>query len=70
MDEPQTNLVIERQAKDKEVVKGMIDHMGIETEEEVNIEKIIRLGGRSVNYKEQPRPVVVTFSNIDSKRTF
>ena len=52
MDEPQTNLVIERQAKDKAVVKGVIDHMGIETEEEVNIEKIIRLGGRSVNYKE------------------
>ena len=70
MDEPQTNLVIERQAKDKEVVKGMIEHMGIETEEEVNIEKIIRLGGRSVNYKEKPRPVVVTFSNIDSKKNF
>ena len=70
MDEPQTNLVIERQAKDKEVVKGVIDHMGIETEEEVNIEKIIRLGGRSVNYKEQPRPMVVTFSNIDSKKNF
>ena len=70
MDEPQTNLVIERQAKDKEVVKGMIEHMGIETEEEVNIEKIICLGGRSVNYKEKPRPVVVTFSNIDSKKNF
>ena len=70
MDEPQTNLVIERKAKDKEVVQGMIDHMGIETEEEVNIEKIIRLGGRSVNYKEKPRPVVVTFSNIDSKKNF
>ena len=48
----------------------MIDHMGIETEEEVNIEKIIRLGGRSMNYKEQPRSVVVTFSNIDSKKNF
>ena len=44
--------------------------MGIETEEEVNIEKIICLGGRSMNYKEQPRPVVVTFSNIDSKKNF
>ena len=70
MDELQTNLVIERQAKDKKVVKGMIEHMGIETKEEVNIEKIIRLGGRSVNYKEKPRPVVVTFSNIDSKMNF
>ena len=70
MDEPQTNMVRERQAKDGEVIKDMIAHMNIEAEQEVSIEKVIRLGGRGVNYKEHPRPVLVTFSNFDSKKMF
>ena len=70
MDEPQTNMVRERQAKDVEVIKDMIAHMNIEAEQEVSFEKVIRLGGRGVNYKEHPRPVLVTFSNFDSKKMF
>ena len=48
----------------------MIEFMAAETEEEVAVEKIIRLGAKHKQMKENPRSVIVTFTNIEGKRSF
>ena len=70
MDEPNTNLIKERQAKDLETLKEMIEQIAVESEEEIKIDKIIRLGTRGTNFKDNPRPVVVSFASIESKKFF
>ena len=70
MDEPNTNLIKERQAKDLETLKEMIGQIAVESEEEIKIDKIIRLGTRGTNFKDNPRPVVVSFASIESKKFF
>ena len=70
LQEPNTNIITERQAKDLENVNAMIDHMNTENEQEVAIEKIIRLGTRHKNYKENPRPIIVAFTNLEGKKSF
>ena len=42
----------------------------MESEEEIKIDKIIRLGTRGTNFKDNPRPVVVSFASIESKKFF
>ena len=70
MQEPNTNIITERQAKDLENVNAMIDHMNTENEQEVAIEKIIRLGTRHKNCMENPRPIIVAFTNLEGKKVF
>ena len=59
MEEPNTNLIKERQAKDLETLNGMIEQIAVESKEEIKINKIIRLGTRGANYKDNPRPAIV-----------
>ena len=70
MDEPNTTLIKERQAKDLETLKEMIEQIAVESEEEIKIDKIIRLGTRGTNFKDNPRPAVVSFASIESKKYF
>ena len=70
IDEPNTNLIKERQAKDLETLKEMIEQIAVESEEEIKIDKIIRLGTRGTNFKDNPRPAVVSFASIESKKFF
>ena len=70
MEEPNTNLIKERQAKDLETLNEMIEQIAVESEEEIKIDKIIRLGTRGANFKDNPRPAIVSFSTIESKKFF
>lgn len=70
LSEPVTNIISERQNKDLTSVQDMIIHMAAETEEEVAVEKVIRLGRRHENYQTSPRPAIVTFTNLEGKRSF
>ena len=71
MDEPNTNLIKERQAKDLEQFCNRNDEqITVESEEEIKIDKIIRLGTRGENFKDNPRPAVVSFASIESKKFF
>ena len=70
MEKPNTNLIKERQAKDLEALNEMIEQITVESEEEIKIDKIIRLGTRGANYKDNPRPAIVSFSTIESKKFF
>ena len=42
----------------------------MESEEEIKIDKIIRLGTREANFKDNPRPAIVSFSTIERKKFF
>ena len=64
MEEPNTNLIKERQAKDLETLNEMIEQIAVESEEEIKIDKIIRLGTRGANFKDNPCPAIVSFSTI------
>ena len=64
--EPNTNLTKEKKTKDLENNK-MIDFMDTENEHDVVVEKIIRLGARHKKYQQNPRPVLVTFTNFQAK---
>ena len=68
MEEPNTNLIKERQAKDLETLNEMIEQIAVKSEEEIKIDKIIRLGTRGANFKDNPRPAIVSFSNVESKK--
>ena len=46
MVEPNTNLIKERLAKDLETLNEMREQIAVESEEEIKIDKIIRLGTR------------------------
>ena len=70
MEEPNTNLIKERQAKDLETLNEMIEQIAVESEEKIKIDKIIRLGTRGANFKDNPRPAIVSFSTIESKKFF
>ena len=70
MEEPITNIIKERQDKDLMVVNEMIEFMEAENEDEVAVEKIIRIGIRNKNFKEQPRPAIVSFSSLEGKKSF
>ena len=70
MEKPNTNLIKERQAKDLEALNEMIEQITVESEEEIKIDKIIRLGTRGANYKDNPLPAIVSFSTIESKKLF
>ena len=63
-----TQRVKERQAKDLETLNEMIEQIAVESEEEIKIDKIIRLGTRGANFKDNPRPAIVSFSTIESKK--
>ena len=65
MEEPNINLIKERQAKDLETLNEMIGQIAVESEEEIKIDKIIRLGTRGANVKDNPR--TASFSTIESK---
>ena len=65
MEEPNTNLIKERQAKDLEALNEMIEQIAVESDEEIKIDKIIRLGTRGANYKDNPCPAIVSFSTIE-----
>ena len=68
MEEPNTNLIKERQAKDLEAFNEMIEQTAMESEEKIKIDKIIRLGTRGANYKDNSYPAIVSFSTIESKK--
>ena len=46
----------------------MIEQIAVESEEETKIDKIIRLGTRRTNFKDNPCPAVVSFASIESKK--
>ena len=68
--EPNTNLTTERKTKDLENINKMIDFMYTENEHDVVVEKLIRLGARHKEYQQNPRPVLVTFTNFQAKKSF
>ena len=68
--EPNTNLTTERKTKDLENINKMIEFMYAENEHDVVVEKIIRLGARHKEYQQNPRPVLVTFTNFQAKKSF
>ena len=68
--EPNTNLTTERKTKDLENINKMIDFMYTENEQDVIVEKIIRLGARHKEYQQNSRPVLVTFINFQAKKSF
>ena len=68
--EPNTNLTTERKTKDLEDINKMIEFMYAENEHDVVVEKIIRLGARHKEYQQNPRPVLVTFTNFQAKKSF
>ena len=70
MEGPNTNLIKERQAKDLEALNEMIEQIAVESEEDIKIDKIIRLGTRRANYKDNLRSAIVSFSTIESKKMF
>ena len=70
LNEPNTNIIAERQAIDLDSVNKMIDIMNTENEQEVAVEKIIRLGARDKNYIQNPRPTIVSFTNLEGKKVF
>lgn len=70
LNEPKTNNIVERQQKDLDVVNEMIEFMQVECMEEVAVEKLSRMGARSRDYENSPRPTIVKFSNIEGKRAF
>ena len=68
--EPNTNLTTERKTKDLENINKMIDFMYTENEHDVVVEKLIRLEARHKEYQQNPRPVLVTFTNFQAKKSF
>ena len=62
--ESNTNLIEERTKSDKELISKIIDEMNLDTAEQINIEKAVRLGRR----KENPRPLVITFLALTAKK--
>ena len=68
--EPNTNLTTERKTKDLENMNKMIESMYAENELDVVVEEIIRLGARHKEYQQNPRPVLVTFTNFQAKKSF
>ena len=70
MEGPNTNLIKVRQAKDLEALNEMIEQIAVESEEDIKIDKIIRLGTRRANYKDNLRSAIVSFSTIESKKMF
>ena len=63
-------LIKERQAKDLEALNEMIEQITVESEEEIKIDKIIRLCTRGASYKDNLRQAIVSFSTIESKKIF
>ena len=53
----------ERTKSDKELISKIVDEMNLDTEQ-INIEKAVRLGRR----KDDPQPLVITFSTLTAKR--
>ena len=71
MPEPNTNLIKDRQKKDLETIDGIIQFLNLgNVDLEVAFEKIIRLGARHKEYQQNPRPVLVTFTNFQAKKCF
>ena len=70
LNEPNTNIIAERQGIDLDSVNKMIDIMYTENEQEVAVEKNIRLGARAKNYIQNPRPIIVSFTNLEGKKSF
>ena len=71
MPEPNTNLIKDRQKKDLETIDGIIQFLNLGNDDlEVAVEKIIRLGARHKEYQQNPRPVLVTFTNFQAKKCF
>ena len=44
--------------------------MNLDTAEQINIEKAVRLGRRKEDPQENPRPLVITFSTLTAKKEF
>ena len=63
-------LIEERTKLDKELISKIIDEKNLDTAEQINIEKTVRLGRRKKDPQENPRPLVITFSTLIAKKKF
>ena len=69
LNEPNTNIIAERQAIDLDSVNKMIDIMNTENEQEVAVERFqIRSMGQK--YIQNPGPIIVSFTNLEEKKSF
>ena len=68
MPEPLTNLIDQRKQDDREQVDNIIGNLGLETAEPVTVEKVTRLGFRKLKPDKNPRPVIVCFSTVETKK--
>ena len=59
----------QNQTKNSELISKIIDEMNLDTAEQINIEKAVRLGRRKEDPQENPRPLVITFLTLTAKKT-
>ncbi len=69
IDEPNTNLIDDRVQADKETIEKVIKELNFETRNDFEIEQVIRIGYRKTKPGDNPRPVIVTFSTVEAKRS-
>lgn len=67
LEEPASNLIDERHTQDLNNLKQIVDCIATETDTEISINRITRMGARKNNVN---RPVIVSFSTIDGKKKF
>lgn len=68
LQEPNTNVIAERETADRELIGKVLSQLNIETEEEFTVEKVIRLGVKHTQPDANPRPVRIVLSTIEGKR--
>ena len=65
---PEPNL---KDRQKKKTIDGIIQFLNLgNDDQEIAVEKIIRFGERHKEYQQNPRPVLVTFTNFQAKKCF
>ena len=68
--ESNTNLIEEKTKSDKELISKIIDEMNLDSAEQINIEKAVRLSRKKEDPQKIPRPLIITFSTLTAKKKF
>lgn len=68
LSEPETNVITERNKTDSEAVNNILKELNMETEEPFQVDKVMRLGSKHSKPEDNPRPLKISFSTIESKR--